>query len=41
MREELILVKPSRDYLEQIYEYRQEFLDNDDSMDGTSSLRRF
>lgn len=41
MREELILVKPSRDYLEQIYEYRQKFLDNDDSMDGTSSLRRF
>lgn len=41
MREELILVKPSEDYLEEIYEYRQEFLDNDDSMDGTSSLRRF
>ena len=41
MREELILVKPSKDYLEQIYEYRQEFLENDDSMDGTSSLRRF
>ena len=41
MREELVLVKPSEDYLEQIYEYRQEFLDNDDSMDGTSSLRRF
>lgn len=33
MKEELILVKPSKDYLEQIYEYRQEFLDNDDSME--------
>lgn len=41
MRKELMLVKPSKDYMEQIYEYRQEFLDNNDSMDGTSSLRRF
>ena len=41
MREELILVKPSRDYLEQIYEYRKEFRDNNENMYGSSSLERF
>ena len=39
--EELILVKPSAEYAEQIMEYRQEFLDAGDSMDGCGPLRRF
>ncbi len=39
--DELILIKPTEDYSEQIMAYRQEFLDNNDSMDGTSSLRKF
>ncbi len=39
--EELILIKPSTEYADQIKEYRQEFLDAGDSMDGTGSLRRF
>lgn len=39
--EELILIKPSAEYADQIKEYRQEFLDAGDSMDGTGSLRRF
>jgi predicted acetyltransferase len=38
---ELMLIKPFEEYSEQIMAYRQEFLDNNDSMDGTSSLRRF
>ena len=33
------LVKPSAKYAEQIREYRQEFLDSGDSMDGCGSLR--
>lgn len=39
--DELILIKPTREYSDQIMSYRQEFLDNNDSMDGTSSLRKF
>ena len=39
--EKLILIKPSAEYADQIKEYRQEFLDAGDSMDGTGSLRRF
>lgn len=38
--EQLILIKPTSEYAEQIKEYRLEFLDAGDSMDGTGSLRR-
>lgn len=41
MKEELILVKPSIDYKEKVYEYRKEFRDNNEHMYGTSSLERF
>lgn len=36
----MILVKPTAEFAEQIREYRQEFLDRGDSMDGCGSLRR-
>lgn len=36
--EQLKLIHPSRDYAEQILSYRNEFLQNKDSMDGTSRL---
>lgn len=36
---DFILIKPSFDYGEQIMEYRREFLDAGDSMDGCGSLR--
>lgn len=36
----LILIKPSIEYADQIKEYRQEFLDAGDSMDGCGPLRR-
>ncbi len=39
--EEFILIRPTNDYASQIVEYRQEFLDAGDSMDGTGPLRRF
>ena len=39
--EDFILTRPTREYASQIVEYRQEFLDADDSMDGTGPLRRF
>ena len=39
--EELILIKPTAEYGAQIMEYRQEFLDAGDSMDGCGPLRRF
>ena len=39
--EELILIKPTAEYGTQIMEYRQEFLDAGDSMDGCGPLRRF
>lgn len=35
------LVKPSLHYKEQIFSYREEFLMNQDSMDGTSFLAEF
>ena len=35
------LIEPTMEYEKQIQAYRQEFLDSGDSMDGTSSLRRF
>ncbi|MBR2131178.1 MAG: GNAT family N-acetyltransferase [Oscillospiraceae bacterium] len=38
--EEFLLVRPTSEYADQIVEYRQEFLDAGDSMDGTGSLRR-
>lgn len=36
----LILIKPSIEYADQINEYRQEFIDTGDSMDGCGPLRR-
>ena len=39
--EEFILLRPTSEYASQIIEYRQEFLDAGDSMDGTGPLRRF
>lgn len=36
----MILIKPSAEYAEQIEEYRREFIDAGDSMDGCGSLRR-
>ena len=38
--EELVLVKPSVEYAEEIKKYRQEFLDAGDSMDGCGPMRR-
>lgn len=38
--EEFLLIRPRSEYAGQIIEYRQEFLDAGDSMDGTGSLRR-
>ena len=38
--ENLILIRPTAEYANQISEYRQEFLDAGDSMDGCGSLRR-
>ena len=38
--ENLILLRPTAEYAEQIKEYRQEFLDEGDSMDGCGPLRR-
>ncbi len=38
--EELCLIRPTSEYANQIAEYRQEFLDAGDSMDGCGSLRR-
>ena len=35
------LIEPTMEYSEQIQAYRQEFLDNGDSMDGTGGLRNF
>ena len=35
-----ILIRPTSEYASQIVQYRQEFLDAGDSMDGTGPLRR-
>ena len=40
MEESLLLTLPTAKYLDEIRGYRQEFLDNGDSMDGTGPLRR-
>ena len=37
--EQFVLVRPTSEYASQIAEYRQDFLDADDSMDGTGPLR--
>lgn len=37
---DMILIRPSDEYASQISEYRQEFLDVGDSMDGCGPLRR-
>ena len=39
--EEFILIRPTSEYASQLAEYRQEFLDADNSMDGCGPLRRF
>ncbi len=39
--EELILIRPTSEYANQIFEYKQEFLDTGDSMDGCGPLRRY
>ncbi len=38
--EDLLLIKLTPEYLPQIWEYKKEFLENGDSMDGTGPLRR-
>ena len=38
--EEMVLINPTLEYATQIFEYRQEFLDSGDSMDGCGPLRR-
>ena len=38
---DFVLIRPTSEYASQIIEYRQEFLDAGDSMDGTGPLRRF
>ena len=38
--EELILIRPTNEYANQIAEYRQEFLECGDSMDGCGALRK-
>ena len=38
---DFIMIRPTSEYASQIIEYRQEFLDAGDSMDGTGPLRRF
>lgn len=39
--DKLKLITPSKEYSKQILSYRKEFLDNNDSMDGTSTLKKF
>ncbi len=38
---DFILIRPTSEYASQIKEYRQEFLDAGDSMDGCGPLRRY
>lgn len=40
MDEALILIQPTEAYADQVYAYRQEFLDSGDPMDGTARLRQ-
>lgn len=37
----MIFIEPTKEYLTQIKEYKDEFLKSGDSMDGTGALRRF
>lgn len=39
--EEFILIRPTAEYASQLSEYRQEFLNANNSMDGCGPLRRF
>jgi len=39
--DELILIRPTMEYANQIMEYKQDFLDSGDSMDGCGPLRRY
>ena len=39
--EEFMLIRPTDEYAAQLMEYRQEFLDAGDSMDGCGPLRRY
>ena len=39
-KDDILLSKPKSEYAMQIAEYRQEFLDAGDSMDGCGSLRQ-
>ena len=39
--EEFMLIRPTGEYAAQLMEYRQEFLDAGDSMDGCGPLRRY
>lgn len=41
MDNELMLIKPSKDYLDKLKAYREEFLNNGDSMDGCGPLRKY
>ncbi len=38
--QEFLLIRPTNEYANQIAEYRQEFIDAGDSMDGTGALRK-
>lgn len=39
--EEFILIRPTSEYASQIFQYRQEFLDAGDTMDGCGYLRKY
>ncbi len=41
MEEKLLLLRPDESNIGQYEEYRREFLENGDSMDGTGSMRRY
>lgn len=40
-KEQLILIKPSKKYIRQLKKVRQEFIDANSSMDGTSGLKEY
>ena len=37
--DEILLIEPTKDYKEKVFEYKNEFLTNGDSMDGSNNLR--
>ena len=41
MEEKLLLVRPNEDNIGQYEDYRREFIENGDSMDGTGAMRRY